>query len=403
MALSYHVLVRHKLSFFPVPAVDNPRLLLAKVSAYALAFASILWFRLRLVDFSPPTFQEGDNLFVFIQPTLLRAVNLSYLHFVHFWILLAPDWLCFDWAFACIQPINSFLDGRIILVVAFLSTLSCLVLTSVKRNDSKVLLFTSFLILPFLPASNLIFTVGFVIAERNLYLSVLGFAGIVVTGYRRLENRLRARRLKFWPKFFFVFTMSVFAAKSWARSKDWQSEIQLYSSGIRVCPGNAKVFYNIAKLSADAAAANDRSDPKRAQSLQAKAVALYSKALQLWPSYEQALNNLGNLYRQQGDNLEAKRLLSRALDIRPQFPACWMNLGVAQANLNEFAAAEFSYKTALRQRRAYPDCHYNLGTLYLRCLFNSFTFLCNFLCIYFTPTMLKGLFTRTMKLCCETD
>ena len=42
------------------------------------------------------------------------------------------------------------------------------------------------LIVPFLPASNLFFRVGFVIAERVLYLSSIGFCMITVTGIRQL-------------------------------------------------------------------------------------------------------------------------------------------------------------------------------------------------------------------------
>lgn len=41
-------------------------------------------------------------------------------------------------------------------------------------------------LLLFLPASNLLFTVGFVIAERVLYLPSAGFIIIIVLGIRRL-------------------------------------------------------------------------------------------------------------------------------------------------------------------------------------------------------------------------
>ena len=44
----------------------------------------------------------------------------------------------------------------------------------------------SFLVFPFLPASNIFFPVGFVIAERSLYLPSLGFSMLVVVGFHRL-------------------------------------------------------------------------------------------------------------------------------------------------------------------------------------------------------------------------
>lgn len=45
------------------------------------------------------------------------------------------------------------------------------------------------LIVPFLPASNLFFRVGFVIAERVLYLSTAGFCILVVMGICKLQQK----------------------------------------------------------------------------------------------------------------------------------------------------------------------------------------------------------------------
>ena len=46
------------------------------------------------------------------------------------------------------------------------------------------------MIVPFLPGSNLFFRVGFVIAERVLYLSTSGFCVLVVLGLHRvLQNK----------------------------------------------------------------------------------------------------------------------------------------------------------------------------------------------------------------------
>ena len=45
-----------------------------------------------------------------------------------------------------------------------------------------MLMLAAFLVIPFLPSANVFFTVGFVIAERNLYISSLGFIGLIVLG-----------------------------------------------------------------------------------------------------------------------------------------------------------------------------------------------------------------------------
>lgn len=44
------------------------------------------------------------------------------------------------------------------------------------------------IVLPFLPASNLFFTVGFVIAERTLLLPSAGYCFLIVIGLKRIER-----------------------------------------------------------------------------------------------------------------------------------------------------------------------------------------------------------------------
>ena len=58
-----------------------------------------------------------------------------------------------------------------------------------KRLKLLSLFSLSLLVLPFLPASNLLFPVGFVIAERVLYLPSLGLCLLVAIGFERLQVR----------------------------------------------------------------------------------------------------------------------------------------------------------------------------------------------------------------------
>merc|ERR1719361_991603 len=58
-----------------------------------------------------------------------------------------------------------------------------------KKNSSSAILPTlalALLVLPYLPASNIFFTVGFVIAERYLYLSVGGFSLLIAMGFYKI-------------------------------------------------------------------------------------------------------------------------------------------------------------------------------------------------------------------------
>lgn len=82
------------------------------------------------------------------------------------------------------------------------------------------------------------------------------------------------------------------------------------------------------------------------------------------PTYEQALNNLGNLLEKTGDSKTAESLLARAVTLKPNFAVAWMNLGISQMNLKKYEDAEKSLKNSLILRPKSAHCLFNLGVLY---------------------------------------
>ncbi|CAB3380082.1 Hypothetical predicted protein [Cloeon dipterum] len=301
-----------------------------------------------------PTFQPVDNPASFADSFFTRVVSFNYIYALNFWLLLCPDWLCFDWAMGCIPLITSPLDLRVMAPIIFWVGMTLLGLrlfyTSSTKSARIIFLALALLVGTFLPASNLLFRVGFVIAERVLYLPSTGFCMLIALGVRQLSTLSPEYHQTIRSSF--MMLLVTMALKSCQRSKEWGTEQELFRSALAVCPLNAKVHYNVAKNAAD---------------LGDKQLALeeYTIALKLHPEYEQAMNNLGNLLRDGGHLNEAESLLTQAVTIRPNFAAAWMNLGIVQAGLKKYQDAEESYMTALQHRPKYPDCYYNLGNLYL--------------------------------------
>lgn len=89
---------------------------------------------------------------------------------------------------------------------------------------------------PFLPATNLFFYVGFVIAERVLYIPSMGFCLLVAVGMRSLYVRLRRRSCRTALVYGSAALILLFSVKTVLRNKDWQNEEMLYKSGIYVNP-----------------------------------------------------------------------------------------------------------------------------------------------------------------------
>ena len=99
----------------------------------------------------------------------------------------------------------------------------------------------SLIILPFLPAANIFFYVGFVVAERLLYLPSLGYSLLVALGVRRvstLQSLLSRLGLA-------LLLLSA-GLRTLARNTDWQNEETLFKSGLTVNP--AKSFSNLGNI-----------------------------------------------------------------------------------------------------------------------------------------------------------
>ena len=83
-------------------------------------------------------------------------------------------------------------------------------------------------VLPFLPATNLFFYVGFVIAERILYIPSMGYCLLVATGFKILRYYFMSSRGKRIFKGALSLMIILLALRTWRRNFDWQDEESLY-------------------------------------------------------------------------------------------------------------------------------------------------------------------------------
>ena len=178
-------------------------------------FTCLVVYRLFLMDLSPPHFSPSDNPASDHKSLSTRTLTFFFLPSFNFWLLLFPHQLSFDWSMDAIKLIESFYDVRNIFSLSFYIFLSFISLKTffkvnnlpnktscnsnrttsngatphlngvIKKqhspitqryNPHHVIIFSlSLLIFPFLPACNLFFYVGFVVAERVLYIPSMGF------------------------------------------------------------------------------------------------------------------------------------------------------------------------------------------------------------------------------------
>lgn len=252
------------------------------------------------------------------------------------------------------------------------------------------------MILPFIPASNLFFPVGFVIAERVLYMPSMGFCLLVAYGFQKLNDK--------WNRKIGWLCMAALigshAIKTYHRNWDWDTEYSIFMSGLRVNQRNAKLFNNVGHaLESDGhysdalkyflAAVQVQSDDVgahinvgrtynhlkqfqkaeeaylRAKSLLPKAKPGESYQARIAPNHLNVFLNLANLISKNHTRLEEADLLYRqAISMRSDYTQAYINRGDILIKLNRTKDAQEVYERALLYDSTNPDIYYNVSNFF---------------------------------------
>ena len=181
-------------------------------------------------------------------PFPYRQLNWLHLTFVNSWITLHPSPLCADWRFGVVPLISSLIDPHNLLTLVTLVAVSGLLVFGLtgREQQHRVTLFgLSLIVFPYLPASNLFFPVGFVIAERVLYLPSMGFCLLVGYGAWKLHSQSSSFLLRTLIKTIIFSLILTMASKTYVRNEDWINNASVYASGVRVNPRNGVLLTNL--------------------------------------------------------------------------------------------------------------------------------------------------------------
>ncbi|XP_071113753.1 protein O-mannosyl-transferase TMTC1-like [Haliotis cracherodii] len=279
-------------------------------------FLCLLIFRIWIMAGELPEFLEQDNPASFSDSLTTRVLTYNYLFAFNSWLLLSPVTLCYDWTLGSIPLVESVADPRNLATLVLFATFIMIgykCFQDFKSPDdsspSVTLLALVLLVLPFLPASNLFFRVGFVVAERILYLPSLGFSLLVGYGLMVLLQRCRENRKHLMMAL--LAYLAILATKTWTQNTVWMSREALFRSGVKTLPDNAKVHYNYGNYLKDIGNSQE-------------AVLHYKKSLQLYPYHASVYNNLGTVVTNQ---TEAEILYKMALKLLPNHKGAYINLG----------------------------------------------------------------------------
>lgn len=247
--------------------------------------------------------------------------------------------------------------------------------------------------LPFIPASNLFFPVGFVVAERVLYMPSMGFCMIIAYGW----NLLLEKHNKKLAWLGLTFLLVTHGTKTYYRNWDWESEYSIFMSGLKVNQRNAKLFNNVGHalesqgnyeeaLKYFKTAVNVQEDDvgahinvgrtynhlkmfKEAEDAYLKAKSLLPKAkpgesyqARIAPNHLNVFLNLANLISRNMTRLEEADMLYRqAISMRADYTQAYINRGDILIKLNRTKEAQEVYERALLYDSNNPDIYYNVS------------------------------------------
>jgi len=186
---------------------------------------------------------------------LQRTLTYMYLHAYNFYLLLFPKLtnLCADYSYNAIPYLTGFSDPRFFFICLFYTSLvlSCLISLyyTFRQIPSQLNQFFQFtfglMIATFLPCTNLFFLVGFVIADRTLFIPSVGWS--IFFAYLVIKTKLKFQ-IPYSVIYATLFAICAnYSFTTVQRNYVWESEYELWlQDALHCAKGSAKANNNYA-------------------------------------------------------------------------------------------------------------------------------------------------------------
>jgi Tfp pilus assembly protein PilF len=256
-------------------------------------------------------------------------------------LLFLPLWLRVDYVYGLS---SNFLDWKVLGSLGILSALTIAAIRDLK-NKGFLVFGWSWFVIGLLPVSN-IFPITTLLAERFLYLPLIGFA--VWAGY--LWSKLADRKLAAAILVLVLPAMMVLSVK---RNREWQDPLPFWTIEASRSPDSFIAHDYLGNLY------YQKGDLPTAESE-------FLKAVEIDSTYVNSLYGLALVYVQQQRYDQAIVYAAKDLALDPKNHNAYVTLGIAYAGLGDLEQAERSFKQALSIAPGSKEAWNNLGIVYSR-------------------------------------
>src|SRR3984893_12050843 len=268
----------------------KPRLRYALIAGVTLVYLGLLW-KVQGGRFGQIDVSQLDNPLAGI-PARWRILNALRVAWKYAGLHFYPAKLSCDYSF---NTIPTYLDWRHTLP-ALLATMAAVGawIWAVWKRRSGLILAGGIYLGGFAATANILMPTGTIMGERLAYLPSAGFCLLAALGWNWLRGRQRTVAVAASAAIIAAFGM-----RTMVRNLDWKDNMSLYSAGVHVSPGSAKMHGNLggeyqAAVQWDLAASE------------------YETALRINPDYPDVLAAYGLLEAWRGHDQAAGHMLERA-------------------------------------------------------------------------------------------
>jgi tetratricopeptide (TPR) repeat protein len=222
------------------------------------ALAVLAWARWMLFRYSPLSGEFGSDNLIAIAPAWTGVMTAVKVAGYYLALLVWPAKLSCDYSYNAVTlfggTLSSGQDPHAWLAMAALIGLATGAAFAWRR-DRAVFFFLGFAAAAFLPTSNLLFPIGTIMAERLMYLPLLGLAAaasltLAALGGRVLDLAPSGARLgvKVAWTIAVVAWLAAFFARTVVRNGDWTEGQRFWASSARAAPDSVKVIRGLAAV-----------------------------------------------------------------------------------------------------------------------------------------------------------
>ena len=281
------------------------------------------------------------------------------------------------------------LEGSSILSITFLISIFIIFAILTKLRNMFACWMAWFFIM-ILPVMNIL-PIGNIMAERYLYIPIMGFCvakGILIDRITDRTLSPRAIPLRRMVQMVLVtFMIGGYGFSIIRKNGDWRDEFTLWTKTIQRSPDSHRAHCNLGNVYMENGLIEKayseyqtalKINPKNAsvhsnlgtvynkKGLTDKAFTEYKQAIELDKDYAQPHNNLGNIYFNQGHIEQARAEYEEALRIKPNYAHAHNGLGSVYDAIGELDKAMDEFKESLYYDNQYIHAINNLGVNYAK-------------------------------------